>query len=113
MKKQETKKVTLNKVRADFKSQTGSINYCLKVIYSAIEEAKENNKQAEDLKKVMPKNKKEAYEFANEIAKFGKVGEKYIVTRVIKAQKTIYEVTRKPSVDMILKYFTKKANGEI
>ena len=109
----ETKRVNIKDVRNDFKAQTGSLNYCLKIIYSAIEEAKENDRQAESLKKIMPKSKKDAYEFANDIAKFGKVGEKYTVTREIKAQKTIYEVTRRPSVDMILKYFTKKANGEL
>lgn len=109
----ENKRVKLNDVRNDFKAQTGSLNYCMKVIYSAIEEASENDRQANNLKKIMPKSKKEAYKFAEDIAKFGKVGEKYTVTREIKAQKTVYEVTRKPSVDMILKYFTKKANGEI
>lgn len=109
----ETKRVSIKNVRNDFKAQTGSINYCLKTIYAAIEEAKENDRQADSLKKIMPKSKKEAYELAEQIAKFGKVGEKYTVTREIKAQKTTYEITRKPSVDMILKYFTKKANGEI
>lgn len=111
--KKETKRVNIKEVRNDFKAQTGSLNYCLKVIYSAIEEAKENDRQAESLKKIMPKDKKTAYTFAEDIAKFGKVGEKYTVTREIKAQKTTYEITRKPSVDMILKYFTKKANGDI
>lgn len=109
----ENKRVKLQDVRNDFRAQTGSINYCMKVIYSAIEEAKENDRQANNLKKIMPKDKKTAYEYAEQIAKYGKVGEKYTVTREIKAQKTTYEITRKPSVDMILKYFTKKANGEI
>lgn len=107
------KQVSIKSVRNEFKNQTGSINYCLKVIYAAIDEAKENDRQVEALKKVMPKDKKTAYTFAEKIATFGKVGEKYTVTREIKAQKTTYEIIRKPSVDMILKYFTKLANGEI
>lgn len=52
------KKVTLQSVRNEFRNQTGSINYCLKVIYSAIEQAKEDDKQAESLKKIMPSSKK-------------------------------------------------------
>ena len=107
------KQVTLKSVRKEFKNQTGSINYCLKVIYAAIDEAKENDRQAENLKKIMPASKNKAYEYAKKIAEFGKIGEKYTVTRETKAQKTTYEITRKPSVDMILKYFTKLANGEI
>lgn len=109
----KAKAVKLSSVRKDFKAQTGSMNYCMKTIYAAIDEARENDRQAESLRKIMPKDKKTAYTFAEDIAKFGKVGEKYTVTREIKAQKTTFEIIRKPSVDMILKYFTKKANGEI
>ena len=107
------KQVTLKSVRNEFKNQTGSLNYCMKVIYAAIEQAQEDDKQANTLKKIMPASKAQAYEYAQKIAEFGKVGEKYTVTRETKAQKTTYEITRKPSVDMILKYFTKLANGEI
>lgn len=107
------KKVNLKNVRNEFKNQSGSINFCLKVIYSAIEQAKEDNREIIELKKVMPKNKKEAYEFANDIAKFGKVGEKKTIHRVIKACETDVTYTIKPSVDIILKYFVKRANGEL
>lgn len=109
----ENKKVNIKDVRKDFKAQTGSLNYCLKIIYSAIEEAKENDRQVENLKKIMPKSKKEAYGFANDIAQFGKVGQTKTIHRVIKASETDITYTIKPSVDMILKYFTKKANGEL
>lgn len=109
----ETKRVLIKNVRNDFKAQTGSINYCLKTIYAAIEQAKEDDKQAENLKKIMPKSKAEAYKFAEDIAKFGKVGQAKTIHRVIKASETDITFTIKPSVDMILKYFTKKANGEI
>jgi hypothetical protein len=107
------KQVSLKSVRNEFKSQTGSLNYCIKIIYAAIEQAKEDDKQASTLKKIMPSSKVKAYEYAQKIAEFGKVGTTYEVTRYIKEQKTTYTITRKPSVDMILKYFTKLANGEI
>ena len=107
------KKASLKNVRSEFKNQSGSINFCLKVIYSAIEQAKEDNKEIKELKKVMPKSKNEAYKLASEIASFGRVGQTKTIHRVIKACETDITYTIKPSVDMILKYFTKKANGEI
>lgn len=61
----------------------------------------------------MPSSKKNAYTFAEDIAKFGKVGQTKTVHRIIKASETDITYHIKPSVDMILKYFTKKANGEL
>ena len=88
MKTNETKRVNIKNVRNEFKAQTGSLNYCLKIIYSAIEEAKENDRQAESLKKIMPKSKSEAYKFAEDIAKYGKVGQSKTIRRVIKSSET-------------------------
>lgn len=108
-----TKKVTLNNVRNEFKNQSGTLSFCLKAIYSAIDNAKENDQQAENLKKIMPKSKAEAYNHCEKIAKFAKIGEQKTVNRTVKSCETTYTITVKPTVDAVLRYFTKLANGEL
>lgn len=109
----KTKKVTLNNVRNEFKNQSGTLSFCLKAIYSAIENAKENDQQAENLKKIMPKAKSEAYSHCEQIVKYAKIGEQKTVKRTVKACETTYVITIKPTVDVVLRYFTKVANGEL
>ena len=107
------KKVTLNNVRNEFKNQSGTLSFCLKTIYAAIEQAKEDDQQAENLKKIMPKSKVEAYNHCEKIAAFAKIGEQKTVKRTVKACETTYTITIKPTVDAVLRYFTKVANGEL
>lgn len=108
-----TKKVTLNNVRSEFKNQSGTLSFCLKAIYAAIDNARENDAQAENLKKIMPKSKSEAYNHCERIVKFSKIGEQKTVKRTVKQCETTYTITVKPTVDAVLRYFTKVANGEL
>lgn len=97
--------ISLKLVRNEFKNQSGSINYCLGCIYTAIEQGGEN---AKALKAILPKTKKQAYEHAAEIAAFGKVGQIKTINKVVKGCKTEISYKIKPSVDMVLRYFVAK-----
>ena len=107
-------KVSIKQVRTDFRAISKlSVNNVLSVIYAYIEENADI--QAKVLREVMPTSKKQAKAHATEILRFGRIGQ----------YKTIYkrnengEITGgkariiKPSVDIVLKYFTAKYNESV
>lgn len=105
------KKVSLMNVRSEFKAINGrSVFNLISYIYVTIEQGKEDNATLSLLNKIMPASKKQAKTHAEQIIKFGKVGEQKSITR--KDGKIIqYEI--KPSIDMILRYFTAEYNKTI
>lgn len=104
------KEFSIKVARKEFKSVTGTISHCISVIYSEYDKL-----EGTTLHKVLPKTKKEAMEFASSIYTWGKVGEERIIKRTIQATGCTTEIhtTVKPSVDMVLRYFVAKANGDL
>lgn len=108
------KTINLANVRNEFKANKGTINECLAIIYAVMSE---NDKQAQTLKKVMPKSKKIAKSYATQIKDTFKIGtfedkfftnengEKYRKTCVLKAKKC--------TCDMILRFFVNMYNNNI
>lgn len=105
------KKISLSNVRNEFKAINGkSVFNLISYIYVVIEQGKEDKVTLSLLNKIMPASKKQAKTHAEQIIKFGKVGEQKSITR--KDGKVIsYEI--KPSIDMILRYFTAEYNKNI
>lgn len=106
-----TKKISLLNVRSEFKSiNDRSVFNLINYIYVTIEQGKEDKVTLSLLNKIMPSSKKQAKNHAAKIMEFGKVGEQKNITR--KDGKVIsYEI--KPSIDMILRYFTAEYNKNI
>lgn len=96
--------VSLKNVRSEFKSVTGTVSHCISVIYSELD-----NLGGTELKKILPNSKKAAMEDATSIYEWGKVGQE----RTIKMKNGVRISTIKPSVDMVLRYYVAKANGNI
>ena len=106
-----TKKISLLNVRSEFKSiNDRSVFNLINYIYVTIEQGKEDKVTLSLLNKIMPTSKKQAKSHAAKIMEFGKVGEQKSITR--KDGKVIsYEI--KPSIDMVLRYFTAEYNKTI
>lgn len=108
------KTINLANVRKEFKANNGTINECLTIIYAVMNE---NGKNAEMLKKVMPKSKKIAKSYATQIKDTFKIGsfedkfftdengKKYRKTCVLKAKKC--------TCDMILRFFVDMYNNTV
>lgn len=96
--------VSLKNVRNEFKNVTGTVSHCISVIYSEYE-----NLSKTELKKILPNSKKAAMEDASAIYEWGKVGQE----RTINMKNGVRISTIKPSVDMVLRYYVAKANGNI
>lgn len=108
------KTINLANVRKEFKANSGTINECLTIIYAVMNE---NGKDAETLKKVMPKSKKIAKSYATQIKDKFKIGtfedrfftnengEQYRKTCVLKAKKC--------SCDMVLRFFVDMYNSTV
>lgn len=103
--------IKINDIRSEYKEISGrSVNNVLSVIYALMEESKTDKKTLYVLTKVMPASKKQAKTHANAICKFGKVGILKTITR--KDGKT-YEYEVRPTVDMVLRYFTALYNHAV
>lgn len=113
-------RIALNLVRKEFKNvNVCTIGNCLTVLYSLINAFKEkqrenalNNEQVETLNhltRVLPVSKTQAKKYCNDIEKTYNIGG----TRIVNYKNGPKEVTIRPSVDMVLRFFTKKYNEAI
>lgn len=108
------KTINLANVRKEFRANNGTINECLTIIYAVMNE---NGKDAETLKKVMPKSKKIAKSYATQIKDTFKIGtfedkfftdedgKKYRKSCILKAKKC--------TCDMVLRFFVDMYNNTI
>lgn len=113
-------RIALNLVRSEYKVVNEcTIGNCLTVLYSLINAFKEkqrenalNNEQVEALSyliKVLPVSKSQAKKYCSEIETTYNIGG----TRIVNYKNGPKEVTIRPSVDMVLRFFTKKYNEAI
>ena len=111
--------IKLNEVRKEFKSvNVATVGNVLSVIYSLVNEYKENQKELSEeqknslqyLTKILPQSKTQAKKHIADIEKYGNVNGK----RVIKTKDgETKEYTIRPSVDMVLRYFVAEYNKNI
>ena len=113
MKKQAIK---LANVRKEFKVNKGTFNRCLTEIYAVIKDAKENGKDVANLRKVMPKSKREASAFVADFHKanpmVGQYKTKYKKDEsgnIIGGKALVIPAT----TDMVLRYFVAKYNEAV
>lgn len=109
------KTVSLKSVRESFKSvNNGSMFSVIKQMYALFTNEQGKVSLPAELAKIMPASKKQALQEAEQIMKFGKVGETRIIKRTDKnGCVTEIHSTIKPSADMVLRYYVAKANGTL